>query len=196
MSISTLHIFLVSLTLLISGELQAGQSLQDLSGYRLAAFEITGETAFPPDKLIAEFPIRAGDTFDNTRIKEGLESIRHLFEEAGYIDFTYIPSFNCDEKAKTVAVSLNLWQGEQYYIHRITFSGDLPESDREIRASMSALGLVEGQIFRPSLLDRAVKSLNRMYGEERLTSKDCEFTKSAEPFARVDITFRLPKKTP
>ena len=191
MALSMLCSLALTLMFLQSGSTQIEKTDGDLTGYRLAALKFGGSTVFAPERLIAEFPIRVGDSFNRSQVREGLERIRRLFEQAGYIDIRYTPWIDVDRKAQTVSCSFDLWAGRQYTVRRIDFVGSSFLPDRDVRSAMADMGLEEGKIFHPGLLDEAVKIFNKLLGAERLGPKDCRFSKPADFPGMVDITIRL-----
>jgi outer membrane protein assembly factor BamA len=173
------------------GSPQVAKQPGDLSGYRLSDLQVSGTTAFPREKLLAEFPIRAGDKADWSRIQKGLDRIKHMFGEAGYIDFKYTPWIDIDKKAKTVACSFDFIQGRQYTIHRLDLAGSSSLSDDKVRLLLTNLGLEEGKVFRLSLMDEAVKALNKLIGSEQFNSNSYAFRTSADFPGAVDVTIYL-----
>jgi outer membrane protein assembly factor BamA len=170
---------------------QTGKAAKDLSGYRLIDLQVAGATAFPSEKLMAEFPIRVGEKADWARITKGLDRIKRIFQEAGYLDFKYTPWMDIDKEGKTVSCSFDLQQGPQYAVHRLDLVGRCALSDDAVRVALSKLGLEEGKVFRLSLLDDAIKTLNKLMGVERLTTNCYEYKKLSDIPGMVDVTFRL-----
>jgi outer membrane translocation and assembly module TamA len=200
MSFSMLNMLFAIVIPLLSETPQIEQSLQDLNGYRLASLEITGATAFPRKKLIAEFPIRVGDSFNPSRINKGINRIKNLFEEAGYADFKCTQTADIDSKAKTVAVSLNIWQGEQFYIGMINIISNYEESDRKLRKIISDSRVEGGLPFNPNHLEEAARKLKKARKAGAL-SVSYEFLKRASgkenqraPSGLVDINFKILQK--
>lgn len=176
---------------LAQGFSQTGKTSRGLSDYKLIDLQVAGATAFPREKLMAEFPIKIGEKADMARIKKGIDRVKQLFQEAGYLDFAYTPFIDIDREAKTVSCSYDLSQGKQYFIRRLDFVGSSALSDRAARSALSKLGLEEGKIFRISLLDEAVKALNKMLGSEQLTTNSYEYKKLTDSPGAVDVTILL-----
>jgi outer membrane protein assembly factor BamA len=203
MSLSMLNMIFVPMMFLISETPQIEQSFQDLNGYRLAALDVTGATDFPRKKLIAEFPIRIGDAFIPSRINKGIDRIKNLFEEAGYLDFKLTQSIDIDGKAKTVAVSFNIWQGEQYRINQIRIMGPFSMSDRKARKIIADSKIEECKPFNLNRLKEAARKLDKALKAEGLSLRSSEFTTSiseerkySTPSGLVDICFIIQEKTP
>jgi hypothetical protein len=172
---------------------QSGKPSAYLEGYRLVDLQVSGATAFPREALMAEFPIRVGDKADMSRVTEGLNRIKRLFEEAGYIDFKYTPWMDVDRAAKTVACSFDIVQGRQYTIRLINLTGINPLADGDIRSAIKDLGLEEDKIFRPSLINEAVKRINKILGAEAVASKSFEIMKASDQPGKLDIFLKLPR---
>jgi outer membrane protein assembly factor BamA len=180
-----------AVTLVTPGFSQTGKPPKDFSDYRLIDLQVSGMSAFPHEKLMALFPIRIGNKANWTQIQKGIEGIKRLFEEAGYLDFRYTPWFDVDRQSKTVACSFDLMQGRQYIVRRLDLVGSSPLSESKIRAALSDLGLEEGKIFRISLLDGAVKTINKLLGSQELNSNRYEYKKLVDSPGMVDVTIRL-----
>jgi len=170
---------------------QTGKTVNNLAGYRLIDLQLSGATAFPREKLMAEFPIRVGEKADWARITKGLDRIKRIFQEAGYLDFRYTPWMDIDKEAKTVSCSFDLQQGRQYAVHRLDLVGRCALSDDAVRLALSKLGLEEGKVFRLSLLDETIKTLNNLLGSEQLTTNSYEFKKLSDLPGMVDVTIQL-----
>jgi outer membrane protein assembly factor BamA len=191
MAITRLYAAALILLCVTPGLSQTGKTANNLAGYRLIDLQLSGATAFPREKLMAEFPIQVGEKADWARINRGLDRIKRLFQEAGYLDFKYTPWMDIDKEAKTVSCSFDLQQGRQYSVRRLDLIGSCSLSDDAVRSALSKLGLEEGKIFRLSLLDEAVKTLNKLLGAEQLTTNSYEFKKLSDLPGAIDVTIRL-----
>jgi outer membrane protein assembly factor BamA len=196
MAFTRLYAAALILMFVTPGLSQTGKTANNLAGYRLIDLQLSGATAFPREKLMAEFPIRVGEKADWARITKGLDRIKRLFQEAGYLDFRYTPWMDIDKEAKTVSCSFDLQQGRQYVIRRLDLVGSCSLSDDAVRLALSKLGLEEGKIFRLSLLDETIKTLNNLLGSEQLTTNSYEFKKLSDLPGMVAVTIRLQSDIP
>jgi hypothetical protein len=96
--------------------------------YRLAGIQFTGASLFPAQQLRALFPIADGGLFNATAIGQGLESMRDLYAESGYINIGSIPTPNIDESRRTVALAVNVDQGKKFYFGRLLMDGVEPKA--------------------------------------------------------------------
>ena len=164
------------------------QSL-DLGGYRLAELELTGVTAFPVRQLLDQFPIRAGDSFDVKAIRQGLDRLKRAYEESGHIDVAYIPYQDLDHAKKTVSLAFDVLQGPQYLVNRIEWAG--PSDRVTYEALRAACALEEGNVYRPSLVEKTIAAVNRLGVFRELTRDDWTVERSRGRAGYVDVQFRL-----
>src|SRR6266853_731903 len=59
--------------------------------FHLGDIRFTGGTAIPEAVLRQTFPLREGEFFDVSRVREGIEALTKLYGLRGFIDFTAIP---------------------------------------------------------------------------------------------------------
>lgn len=101
-----------------------------------------GVTAFPEDELTALFPIYAGSIFNVEAIRRGLESVRKLYTEHGYLNMTAIPQ--ADEAATTLLLLVEVDEGNQFRFGELATFGLDPPSASALRRSWAAL---QGQLY-------------------------------------------------
>ena len=87
--------------------------------YSLQEVKFEAAKAFPATRLRSLIPITAGDVFSVSKISDGLQALRHLYGEHGYINFTLIPDTQCDEDRKSVSLTLILDEGPQFRLTKI-----------------------------------------------------------------------------
>jgi len=69
------------------------------------------------------FPIKDGDIFNRTLIREGLDSLRKAYLELGHLNFTSIPETTVDEGGQTVSLDIDIYEGKKFYVSRIDMMG-------------------------------------------------------------------------
>ena len=75
------------------------------------------------EALRSLFPIRNGDIFDRTLIRQGLDNLRKAYLQLGHLNFTSIPSTTIDEVSQTVTLDIDVDDGKKFYISRIDIMG-------------------------------------------------------------------------
>ncbi|MGE0404963.1 MAG: POTRA domain-containing protein [Candidatus Korobacteraceae bacterium] len=102
-------------------------TVQEGNLYRLAKVSFVEgaeePSTVPISTMRAMFEIQDGEILNVEEIAKGLESLRKLFGEQGYINFTPVPDTIVDESTKTVALKIDLDKGIQFRISRIRFVG-------------------------------------------------------------------------
>lgn len=97
------------------------------SRYRLGAITFKGTKGFSESQLRGAMPIKDGDIFDTSKIREGLSHLSELYGSTGYIDFTVVPDVQIDEHAKTIHLEMDVDEGERYTLGDLHVTGGPPE---------------------------------------------------------------------
>ncbi|MGE5111732.1 MAG: POTRA domain-containing protein [Acidobacteriaceae bacterium] len=90
--------------------------------FRFGEIQFTGNHALTADDLRSAFPIRTGEFFSRGKIGSGLESIRRMYGELGYIDMTCIPDTTKGDG--TVGLHIEIGEGPQYRMGALQFAGN------------------------------------------------------------------------
>jgi outer membrane protein assembly factor BamA len=88
--------------------------------YKLEQVSFTGAKAFTESQLRPCIPIASGEAFDTARIRQGLEALRDLYGEHGYINFTPGPDTQVDDNLGTIRLIIYLDEGPQLRVARVT----------------------------------------------------------------------------
>jgi outer membrane protein insertion porin family len=93
-------------------------------------------------------------------------------------------------RVPTVNVTMRLTEGEQYFVNRITFTGNTTTRDHVIRREMR---LVEGGVFSTEALKYSIRRLNQLgYFQNLEQSPDAvDVQKTPGQSDKVDVTLRL-----
>ena len=117
--------------------------------YRLSGITFTGNKAISNTTLLrGVFNMKDGEIFDTEKVRKGLEDLRKVYEEFGYINFTPVPDTQIDDEKKTVSLKIDLDEGKPFYVRRIEFSGNVTTRDKVIRRE---LAIEEGQLYNTRL---------------------------------------------
>ena len=92
--------------------------------YRLDNISFHNETAFPVDKLRHQFTIADGDIFDISRMRVGLENLRRLYGNHGYINFSGVPDTTVHDAAHTISILIDVDEGHIYHTGKLILDGD------------------------------------------------------------------------
>lgn len=131
--------------------------------YRRGRLSFTDVELFrsPDDILTPVFKMSEGAIFNVESLREGLENLKKLYGEFGYIDFVAEPTFEFRDAEAEPLIDLNLTvdEGRQFFVRRINFSGNNTTRDKVIRRELL---LDEGDMFNTRLWDLSILRLNQL----------------------------------
>ena len=115
-----------------------------------------------PDQVLGPvFAMNEGAIFDVEKLRKGMENLKKLYGEFGYIDFVAEPSFEFREDDDPPKIDLNLSvdEGKQFFVRRIEFDGNSTTRDKVIRREIL---LDEGDMFNTRVWDLSMLRLNQL----------------------------------
>jgi outer membrane protein insertion porin family len=158
--------------------------------YHLNNITFTGVKFFrTPEALMTPlFQMAKGDVFSTAKLRKGLENMRKLYGDFGFIDFVAEPSFEPMADSGLMDMSLSVDEGHQFFVRRIDFSGNLTTRDKIIRRQLL---IDEGQIFNNRLWELSILRLNQLGYFEPLKAEDAADIKRDTKTNTVDITLKV-----
>lgn len=159
--------------------------------FRLGKLELKNCGIFNCDKLVTTFGLNKGDVVNFKRIKDNLDQIKKLYGNYGYINWSYLPEQSFDEKNRTMDLILDFQPDKQFFVDRISFTGNTKTRDKVMRREFI---LEEGKIFSSFALDQSVLRLNQLGFFEKIEEKDYE-VKPNEKTGRVDVSVKVKEKS-
>lgn len=166
--------------------------------YRVGEFTFDGNDVVKAEILRPLFKMKTGDWYSEKRIRDGLEKARELYGGGGYFEFTGFPDLQPQEAAAgpmagpaqpTVNVTMRMQEGEQYFVNRITFTGNTTTRDNVIRREVR---LLEGGVFNTEALKYSVRRLNQLgYFQNLEGTEDIDVQKTPNSKNEVDVTLKL-----
>lgn len=167
--------------------------------YRVGEVRFEGNTVFNTEALAPLFKIEPGEYYSEKDVREGFEKAQELYGAYGYFEFTGYPDMEFLDadpgssqgpRVPTVNVTMRLTEGEQYFVNRITFTGNTTTRDHVIRREMR---LVEGGVFSTEALKYSIRRLNQLgYFQNLEQSPDAvDVQKTPGESDKVDVTLRL-----
>ena len=158
--------------------------------FHIGNLELTNCDPFNCKFLRNFFGMAEGDTVNFTRIQDTLEAIKELYEDQGYINWSYIPeqSFGPEH---TYNIKFDFDTGKRFRVNRIDFTGNTKTRDKVIRRELL---LEEGHFFSSRRLDQSVLRLNQLGFFETIEEDDYEvFPEEKE--GTVDINIDLKEQS-
>ena len=167
--------------------------------YKVGEFGFAGNTVVKSDGLRPLFKLQPGEWYSEKRIRDGLRKTQEVYGGGGYFEFTGYPDLKPKPAATgplagpaepTVDVVMQFQEGEQYFVNRITFTGNTTTRDTVVRREMR---LVEGAPFNTEALKYSVRRLNQVGYFKQLEEggQAIDVKKSPDAKNLVDVTLKL-----
>ena len=161
--------------------------------YHLHMMNFVGVKLFrTPETLMRPlFGMGEGDVFSTAKLRKGLENMRNLYGEFGYIDFVPEPSFDIAPNTDQIDLTLTADEGKQFFVRRLDFSGNTTTRDKVIRREIL---LDEGDMFNTRLWDLSLLRLNQLGYFEPLKKEDAATINRNPQSNTVDITLKVKER--
>ncbi len=88
----------------------------------------------PADELRRLIPLKRGDIFETSKLREGFDNLSKRYGELGYINFTSEPNFEVNDETGVIALTLRLDQEKQYRVRDVTIQGLDANVEFELRS--------------------------------------------------------------
>ena len=108
----------------------------------------------------------------------------------GYVNFIPQPVMEFDEQKKVVNLTVNVDEGPQFTVNRISFTGNMTTPDEVIRREIL---VKEGEVFNTTLWGLSVLRLNQLGFFEEIKPEDA-WIQPLPDEAKVDINLRVREK--
>ncbi len=183
--------------------------------YKVGTFEVAGNTVVKTDYLKPLFKTEPGEFYSEKKIRKGMEKAREVYGAGGYFEFTGFPEYkfrdepnpnepeapasiaapepeqgaDSGEDKAVVDVTMRMVEGPQFFVNRITFTGNTTTHDNVIRREMR---LYEDGIFNTEALKFSIKRLNQLgYFKALEGGKDVNVEKTPNETNKVDVKLKL-----
>jgi outer membrane protein insertion porin family len=178
--------------------------------YRVGEFTFAGNTVVKSESLRPLFKIQSGDFYSQKRIREGFQKSQEMYGAGGYFEFAGYPDMKFRDEPDPAAqatpaalaaepigdapaiadVTMQIQEGKQYFVNRITFVGNTTTRDNVIRREMR---LYENGVFNTQALQSSIRRLNQLGYFKALEGpgKDVTFEKTPNVEGKVDVRLKL-----
>jgi outer membrane protein insertion porin family len=179
--------------------------------YQVKSFDVAGNTVVKSDVLKPLFKLAPGSYYDQKLVRKGFQKAQEIYGAGGYMEFTGYPDYKFSDEPNpaeaaapaslaavapapsgppSVDVTLQIQEGKQYFINRITFTGNNTTRDNVIRRE---LRLYENGVFNTEALKFSIKRLNQLGYFKALEGpgKDVNVDKTPNLENRVDVKMKL-----
>jgi outer membrane protein insertion porin family len=168
--------------------------IQEGDLYRLRNFQFVGMKLFRTPDLISRqvFKMGNGDVFSTEKLQKGLEDLKKLYGNFGYIDFVGSPDPEIVANGKDqIDVVLDVDEGHQFFVRRIDFQGNRTTRDKVIRREML---IDEGDLYSAQLWDTSILRLNQLGYFEPLKPEDAATITRDTKTNTVDLLLKLKER--
>ncbi len=159
--------------------------------YYLRNFNFVGMKLFRTPDLIARqvFGMAPGDVFSTEKLQKGLDSLRKLYGDFGYIDFVPSPDPEPAPGGKDqIDLTIDVDEGHQFFVRRIDFQGNTTTRDKVIRRELL---INEGDLFSNHLWETSILRLNQLGYFEPLKPEDAAQITRDTKTNTVDLLLKL-----
>lgn len=158
--------------------------------YRLNNVNYVGMKLFrAPDALTRPiFQMDTGDIFSTEKLQKGLDELRKLYGNYGYMNFFANPEFDTPGNGDQINMTLNIEEGPPFFIRRIDFSGNTTTRDKVIRRELM---VDEGDPYSTQLWDLSILRLNQLGYFQTLKAEDAVDVRTDNRTNTVDLTLRV-----
>jgi outer membrane protein insertion porin family len=165
-------------------------NIDEGSQYIVGDIKVTEAKILSADLIRSSLGLVSGDVYNESRLRQGFGELKTLYGNLGYVNFIPLPLQDFDEQQKVVNLTVNLDEGSQYTVNRISFTGNTTTPDEVMRRELL---LKEGQFFNASLLTLSLSRLSQLGFFEEIKFEDVRITPNpSEP--KVDIDLRVREK--
>ena len=161
--------------------------------YHLNQISFTGVKFFrTPEALMKPlFGMSAGDVFSTAKLRKGLENMRKLYGEFGFIDFVAEPSFDPIPNSDRIDLSLAVDEGHQFFVRRIDFQGNTTTRDKVVRRELL---IDEGDMYNTRLWELSILRLNQLGYFDQLKPEDATNITRDPKTNTVDLALKLKER--
>ncbi len=179
--------------------------------YTIGDFAFEGNEIVKDEALISLFKVTKGDTYSEKDVKKGLDKAREVYGAGGYYEFVAYPDLKPRDMPPLdangnptpppsgpsaqpsagppiVDVVMRVTEGKQYFVNRITFTGNTTTRDNVIRRE---LRLVEAGVFNTEALKYSIKRLNQLGYFKALEGDAISVEKTPNVDSRVDVSLKF-----
>jgi outer membrane translocation and assembly module TamA len=117
--------------------------------YHIGELRVRDATVFSPSELRDQIPLKTGDVMNDDKLWEGIESIKQLYAQKGYIETNVGVTGGIDHTERRVDVTLELQEGKQYRVGSIEVSGLDSKTANLLRSSLEP-----GQVFHRTIIKK------------------------------------------
>jgi outer membrane protein insertion porin family len=164
--------------------------VQEGDKYYLRNFNFVGMKLFRTPDLIARqvFRMAPGDVFSTDKLQKGLDDLRKLYGNFGYIDFVPSPDPEIVPGKDQIDLTIDVDEGHQFFVRRIDFQGNTTTRDKVIRRELL---IDEGDLYSQQLWNTSILKLNQLGFFDPLKPEEAAEMKRDTKTNTVDLLLKV-----
>lgn len=161
--------------------------------YYLRNFNFVGMKLFRTPDLIGRqvFRMAPGDVFSTEKLQKGVEQLRKLYGNFGYIDMVPAPDPEPVTGKNQVDLTIDVDEGHQFFVRRIDFQGNTTTRDKVIRREML---IDEGDLYSQQLWETSILRLNQLGYFDPLKPEEAADLKRDTKTNTVDLLLKVKER--
>ena len=161
--------------------------------YYLRNFNFVGMKLFRTPDLIGRqiFRMAPGDVFSTEKLQKGVEQLRKLYGNFGYIDMVPAPDPEPVTGKNQVDLTIDVDEGHQFFVRRIDFQGNTSTRDKVIRRELL---IDEGDLYSQQLWETSVLRLNQLGYFDPLKPEEAADLKRDTKTNTVDLLLKVKER--
>jgi outer membrane protein assembly factor BamA len=144
--------------------------------------EHLGPPLFDSNELRKLVPLKDGEIYNRDKYYAGLSAVAGVYKERGFIDCTIHQNLAVNDENQTVALVMEISQGQRYYWGNIRVIGLSPELETILRAR-----LAKDSVVNPKLIEDFYQQYKSLLPVG--ASPETAEGRRNEPLAILDLTF-------
>jgi outer membrane protein insertion porin family len=140
-------------------ELVVHINIKEGDQFRVGAITIKGNELISTQELEKEIKLKQGNIFSRDVLRGDVNNIIDRYDSIARPFADVVPLFNIDSEKKTVAITIDIKEGGEVRIGRISITGNSKTRDKVIRRE---LRLDEGDLYNKKALKRSYDRLNNL----------------------------------
>jgi outer membrane protein insertion porin family len=133
--------------------------IQEGEQFFVGSVTIKGNVLLKEDELQQEIKLKRGMIFSRDVLRQDVTRIMDRYDGIARPFASVTPSFNIDQERKTVAIAVDISEGDKVRIGRIDITGNTKTRDKVIRREMR---LDEGDEYSKKALRRSYERMNNL----------------------------------
>jgi outer membrane protein insertion porin family len=156
--------------------------------YTIGNVNIIGSKQLSPNVIKSILGLVPGAAYDRVQLRNGFVNLNRIYASIGYLNLTAAPVEEIDEQKKVVKLTISIDEDRQFFVRRITFTGNTTTSDDVIRRELL---VKEDQVFNATGWDLSLSRLNQRGYFEEIRTGDVSIKPSAtEPTLDINVTVK------